>query len=133
VREVTNDELCTKLVASMPMKRPTKGFEVNDSNSIRTPPPSIFRETPRRVMLKKNRYMRNGMENHRITGPTRLRIVCMASSSVLPTGEFGRTPKCVLATPYLGYRAITASTLLKARGNVHAVGGGRPTRMGEDT
>jgi hypothetical protein len=104
VREVTDDELCTMLVARMPTKRPTKGFDVNESSSVTIPPPSSFREAPKREMLKKNRYTRTGIENHRIARLMRPRMVCVASPSIFPTREFGRTPKCLLAVPFPGYR-----------------------------
>jgi hypothetical protein len=47
---------------------------VSDSSSVRTPPPSIFSETPRSEMLKQNKYMSNGMASHRIAGPTTPRM-----------------------------------------------------------
>ncbi|MCP4319779.1 MAG: hypothetical protein GY789_28310 [Hyphomicrobiales bacterium] len=66
----------------MPTKRLTKGFEVNDISSVRTPPPSIFRGIPGREVLKKKKYVRSGIENHSIAGPTRLRMVFLASPSI---------------------------------------------------
>ena len=54
VIDVVVDELCTRLVASTPMKSPTNGFAVVMSNRSANPLPNSLIDAPIKLMLTKN-------------------------------------------------------------------------------
>ena len=66
--EVVVDELWTRLVARMPMKRPTKGLEVVVRSCSANPRPKNLKESPISVMLTKNPYMSTRNRTN-LTGP----------------------------------------------------------------
>jgi hypothetical protein len=53
--EVTADELCTILVARIPMNRPTKGFDVKVIILSANPFPSNLKELPMSLMLTRKK------------------------------------------------------------------------------
>jgi Tfp pilus assembly protein PilW len=55
VIDVTVDELCTMDVARIPMKSPTKGFEVIKRSCSATPCPMSLNDSPMSSMLVKKR------------------------------------------------------------------------------
>ncbi len=59
VIDVTVEELCTMLVARIPIKRPTKGFEVVSRSCSAKSFPKYLKDAPIKDMLTKKMYIKN--------------------------------------------------------------------------
>jgi hypothetical protein len=57
-REVTIEELCTMLVASIPTKRPAKRLWAKAISDLANPPPASLSDRPNTLMETINRYKR---------------------------------------------------------------------------
>ena len=88
---VVTDELCTMLVARIPMKRPTSGVSVTFKIDAATSPPSIFRDVLMSFMLKRKRKRNKRSLTTRDT-----------------MSNFSRNPACIMCDKPYRLRDITS-------------------------